>query len=61
MSIPNRILRRPEVEHLTGFKRSMLYLLIQRGTFPAPVKLSERAVGWRECDVLAWLESRRAA
>ncbi|MGB3317132.1 MAG: AlpA family transcriptional regulator [Albidovulum sp.] len=60
MSQTNRILRRPDVEHLTGFKRSMIYLMMQRGTFPKPVKLSERAIGWRESDVAAWLSSREA-
>lgn len=61
MSDPIRILRRPEVEARTGFKRSQLYKLMAEGSFPRPVKLSVRAIGWREADVDAWLRSREAA
>jgi prophage regulatory protein len=53
-----RILRRPEVERLTGLARSTIYSWIDRGSFPGPVKLGERSVGWREGDVREWLEAR---
>ena len=53
-----RILRRSEVERLTGLSRSTIYLLMTKGQFPRPVKLSERAVGWRACDIDAWLQER---
>lgn len=52
------ILRRPRVEALTGLSRSSLYDLIRQGRFPAPVQLTEKSVGWREAEVLAWIESR---
>ena len=54
----NRILRRPDVEHLVGLKRSSIYDMMAKGLFPKPVKLSVRAVGWREDDILEWLEAR---
>lgn len=54
----NRILRRPDVEILTGLSRSTLYAMMAEGTFPKPVKLGKRAVGWREVDLSTWLESR---
>jgi prophage regulatory protein len=53
-----RVLRRPEVERLTGLARSTIYSWIDRGCFPKPVKLGERSVGWREGDVREWLEAR---
>ena len=53
------ILRRPEVERRTGLSRSTLYAMMAEGVFPKPVRLGKRAVGWRESDVLAWLESRQ--
>ena len=56
----DRILRRPEVEHVTGMGRSALYLAIQQGKFPRPVKLGKRAVGWRQSDVEGWIRSRSA-
>ena len=57
---PDRLLRRPEVERLIGLKRSKLYQMVRAGTFPAPVRLSPRAVAWKEREVLAWISSREA-
>lgn len=54
-----RILRRPEVEHVTGLSRASLYRLIAQRHFPAPVRLTTgNAVGWRESAIREWLESR---
>ena len=58
MSMTNRIYRRPDVEHMVGLSRSTLYAMIADGTFPRPIKLGKRAVGWREADLLLWLEHR---
>ena len=52
------ILRRKQVQERIGLARSSLYALIASNQFPRPVQLSARAVGWRESDVNAWLESR---
>lgn len=54
----DKLLRRPEVEALTGLSRSTLYDWMKRGAFPQPVKLGTRLVAWRESDIAAWLESR---
>ena len=54
-----RILRRPEVENLTGIPRSTLYAKIAAGDFPAPIKIGQRAVGWIEAEVHDWLDSRQ--
>jgi prophage regulatory protein len=55
-----RILRLPEVEAATGKKRSAIYDGMADGTFPRPVPLGERAVGWIESEILAWQEARIA-
>ena len=55
----HRILRRPEVEKLTGIPRSTLYAKIAVGDFPAPIKIGHRAVGWLEIEVHNWLDSRQ--
>ena len=55
----NRIIRRPDVERVTGLARSTIYDFMSRGEFPQPVKLGARAVGWRENDVLAWIAARQ--
>lgn len=44
VSYPRRFLRLPQVEELTGFKRSHIYNLMKAGSFPASVKLGLRAV-----------------
>jgi prophage regulatory protein len=54
----HQILRLPEVMKSTGLSRSTIYLRISEGTFPKPVGLGGRAVGWLEADVQDWLERR---
>lgn len=50
------ILRRAQVEIEVGLKRSTIYQRMQEGTFPRPVRLGERAVGWRAADIERFLE-----
>ncbi|WP_321968304.1 helix-turn-helix transcriptional regulator [Burkholderia cepacia] len=50
------ILRRTQVENEVGLKRSTIYQRIQEGTFPRPIRLGERAVGWRASDIERFLE-----
>ncbi|WP_374264686.1 helix-turn-helix transcriptional regulator [Zoogloea sp.] len=52
------ILRRPQVEARTGLARSTIYDRIKAGTFPAPISLGEKAVGWIESEIDAWLNAR---
>ncbi|NVO55010.1 AlpA family transcriptional regulator [Rhodobacteraceae bacterium B1Z28] len=54
----DKIYRRPDVETLVGLSRSTIYAMIADGTFPKPIKLGKRAVGWRQSEVLSWLDSR---
>jgi prophage regulatory protein len=50
-----RILRYPQVEDRTGLKHSAIYERIGKGTFPRPVALGPKAVGWLEEDVDQWI------
>ena len=45
------ILRLPAVKTSTGLSRSTIYLRITQGTFPKPVSLGGRAVGWLEAEI----------
>jgi len=54
------ILRLPALCERVGLGRSTVYALMQRGQFPHPIRLSARAVGWRDADIEAWLQSRAA-
>lgn len=51
------ILRRKQVETRTGLSRSTIYARIAEGTFPSPIELGGRAVGWIESEIDAWLKS----
>lgn len=52
------VLRLPLVKARTGLSRSTIYLRIAEGSFPKPVSLGARAVGWLESDIEQWLTSR---
>jgi prophage regulatory protein len=54
----SRLIRLPAVEGLTGLKRSSIYALMRARSFPGSVRLSTRAVAWREAEVLAWCSQR---
>jgi prophage regulatory protein len=62
--MPNRtedhdcILTRVSVQLKTDLARSTLYLHIANGTFPRPIKIGKRRVGWRASDVNDWLSIR---
>lgn len=53
-----RILKLPDVMAVTALSRSSIYDFIKRGKFPAPVRLSERAVGWLSTEIEMFLEQR---
>jgi prophage regulatory protein len=53
--IKEALLRRKEVQELTGLSRSGLYASIRNGTFPAPIKIGLRAVAWRLSDISSWI------
>lgn len=53
-----RVLRLPEVEIVTGRKRSSIYEGIADGTFPAPIPLGAKSVGWIEDEIIDWQEQR---
>src|SRR5687767_7914595 len=56
------VLRLPEVIRRTGLRRSSIYNRITAGSFPRPVSLGGRSVGWLESEVEAqihtWAASR---
>jgi prophage regulatory protein len=54
----NRLLRRPQVEALTGMKRSQIYALMNDGKFPKAIKLGVRIVAWIESEIYAWIDVR---
>ena len=53
-----RILRLKDVMTKTGLARSTVYKNINAGTFPRPIGLGGRSVGWIESDVDEWINQR---
>ncbi len=54
----DRLLRLPEVQRLTGLRRSAIYKQMQRGIFPRSVKAGARAVTWSEVAIQTWISER---
>lgn len=54
-----RILTFSDIERDWKLSRSSVYRRVEAGTFPAPVRLGPRRVGWFESDVIAWALARR--
>lgn len=52
------ILRLPAVIQRTGLSRSTIYLRMAGKSFPSPVSLGGRAVGWVEEDVDEWIVTK---
>lgn len=54
------LLRLPSVKAETGASRSTIYLRIQQGLWPKPVKLGPRSVAWPAYEVAALNAARIA-
>ncbi len=52
-----RIIRRDEVSQLTGLARATIYKKVKERSFPPPVRLGTRSVGWRLTDIDVWLQA----
>ncbi len=53
-----RIMRLTEVIQTTGLARSSIYSRMSEGSFPRPVPLGARSVGWVSEEIQDWVESR---
>ena len=53
----DKLLRMPQVEELTGCKKSTIWLWVKDGKFPKPKKLSPRITVWKESEVAAFIDA----
>ena len=53
-----RVIRLIEVINKTGLKKTTIYKLIKGKSFPEAIALGERAVGWLESEIEAWIKDR---
>lgn len=58
MAQTKRILRLPKVEEKTGYKHTTIYEMVKAGSFPTPISLGPRAVGWVESEIDEWIDGR---
>lgn len=59
MSGIDTIIRREEAMKAGGFLyKSSMYDAIAKGLFPAPIKITPKAVGWLSREIKAWQDRR---
>ena len=58
--MPRKFLRLSDVVQRCGLPRSTIYEKMAAGEFPLQVRLSARAVGWLEDEILAWQNAKIA-
>jgi prophage regulatory protein len=56
--IRESLIRRKDVQAITGLSRSAIYQLMHEGKFPASIKLSARAVAWPQSAIDTWIAGR---
>ena len=52
--------KRPEAQAPLPFSAPTLWRKVKAGTFPKPIKLSDRVTAWKVGDVRAWIASHCA-
>jgi prophage regulatory protein len=57
----DQVMRMKDVVKKIGLCRATIYAMISRGEFPRPIRIGERATGWRESELEAWLANRTSA
>lgn len=51
------LIRLPEVIKRTGVSRTTIYRLINKKSFPSPIKISEKMIAFIESEVNDWIEN----
>lgn len=58
---PDNAVKLQEVMHITKRSKTIIYLDIRDGKFPAGFLIGKRARVWMLSDIMAWLESRKVS
>ncbi|MBS1169620.1 MAG: phage transcriptional regulator, AlpA [Burkholderiaceae bacterium] len=56
--MPQNILKLPAVISRTTLSKSSIYAGVKNGTFPAPIQLGARSVGWIESEISEFIQAR---
>ena len=54
----HKLLRRPQVEELTGISRTAIYERMKSGTFPKSIALSPKTIRWVNGEIIKWIEEQ---
>jgi prophage regulatory protein len=54
----DRFLSPNRVAELTSLHRASIYRKVAAGEFPAPIRVSERRIAFKESEVRAWMAGR---
>ena len=54
----DKLIDLPVVCAIAGVKKSTVYDLVKKRSFPQPVRLSARMVRWSEASVLQWVQDK---
>jgi len=58
---PITFLRLPQVKAATGLSKTTIYEKIREETFPSPVPIGKRAVGWLQSEIREWAANQVSA
>ena len=58
VEIEKLLLRRQDVEAITGLSKSQIYVRMNAGEFPQPLTLADRLVRWVADEVREWVADR---
>jgi len=53
----DKFYRIAEVTSLVGVSEPTIWRRVKDGSFPAPVRVSKRAVAWRQSDLREWADN----
>jgi prophage regulatory protein len=53
-----QLLRRTEVEELTGLSRTAIYDRMREGSFPKSIALSPKTIRWVRGEILKWIKEQ---
>ena len=53
-----QLLRRAEVEELTGLSRTAIYDRMREGSFPKSIALSPKTIRWVRGEILKWIKEQ---